>query len=123
MTEIHPSLGGLTELSTESFSLDTIEAQADCVFSCLPHGAAAEKVGPLVDRGLKVVDFSADYRLGDLRSFEETYQVQHADPLADARIVRRRDRRCLISRQSRVLSNLGDLAAGAATETETYLAP
>ena len=36
-----------------------------CAFGCLPHGASMESVPPLLERGIRVIDLSADYRLRD----------------------------------------------------------
>ncbi|HVA26298.1 MAG TPA: N-acetyl-gamma-glutamyl-phosphate reductase [Chloroflexota bacterium] len=54
--------------------------EADLFFSALPHKSSAEICGPLVRRGKKVVDLSADFRLRDRAVYEETYQVTHPDP-------------------------------------------
>lgn len=47
---------------------------------CYPHAEAAELVGELVDRGLRVVDVSADHRLPDLEVYERHYGVEHPRP-------------------------------------------
>jgi N-acetyl-gamma-glutamyl-phosphate reductase len=39
-----------------------------------PHGAAAELVGRLRERGVRVVDLSADFRLRDLAVYEQWYR-------------------------------------------------
>lgn len=44
-----------------------------------PHGAAAPLVAELLDRGVKVVDLSADFRLKDVAVYEEWY-VEHPHP-------------------------------------------
>lgn len=80
LSDIHPSLRERTELQFTNYDLDAAVAQTDCVFSCLPHAASAEIVRELVDRGVRVVDFSADYRLNDVATFESWYQVSHPDP-------------------------------------------
>ncbi|HLY66651.1 MAG TPA: N-acetyl-gamma-glutamyl-phosphate reductase [Chloroflexota bacterium] len=54
--------------------------EADLFFSALPHKSSAEVCGPLVKRGKKVVDLSADFRLSDRAVYEETYQVTHPHP-------------------------------------------
>lgn len=55
-------------------------AQTDLAFVCLPHAAAAESVVSLLKRGVKVVDLSADFRLRDLRVYEEWYKHKHPAP-------------------------------------------
>ena len=58
---------------------------ADAAMVAYPHGAAAEVVARFVEAGLAVVDMSADFRLHDMASYEETYGDHGApDLLSDA---------------------------------------
>ena len=54
--------------------------QTDLAFVCLPHAAAAEMVVKLLERGTKVVDLSADFRLRDAALYEEWYKHTHPAP-------------------------------------------
>jgi N-acetyl-gamma-glutamyl-phosphate reductase len=54
--------------------------QADLSFVCLPHAAAAEAVMQLLERGTKVVDLSADFRLRNAATYEEWYKHVHPAP-------------------------------------------
>jgi N-acetyl-gamma-glutamyl-phosphate reductase len=53
---------------------------AELFFSALPHTSSAEVCGPLVARGKKVVDLSADFRLRDRAVYEQTYEARHPHP-------------------------------------------
>lgn len=56
---------------------------ARTVFLALPHGVAAEFAKPLVAKGLRVIDLSADFRIKDLAVYEEFYgEASHAPELA-----------------------------------------
>ena len=55
-------------------------AQTDLAFVCLPHAAAAESVVRLLQRGIKVIDLSADFRLHDVEIYEEWYKHTHPAP-------------------------------------------
>lgn len=77
---IHPSLNGRLDLRLEDLSPTEVGARAECVFSCLPHGASATVIPPMLDAGARVVDFSADYRLNDVDVYAEWYGQKHADP-------------------------------------------
>jgi N-acetyl-gamma-glutamyl-phosphate reductase len=46
---------------------------------CLPHKVSMGFVPKLLAAGVKVVDFSADYRLKDTTVYEKFYQVKHTD--------------------------------------------
>jgi N-acetyl-gamma-glutamyl-phosphate reductase len=76
---IHPSLAGRLDLRLRDLNPEQVAAECDCVFSCLPHGASAQAVKPLVDAGVRVVDFSADYRLNDLAVYRAWYEDTHCD--------------------------------------------
>jgi N-acetyl-gamma-glutamyl-phosphate reductase len=76
----HPSLLGRCDLPMEPFDADALKEKGiQCAFGCLPHGVSAEVVGPLLDRGIRVVDLSADYRLKDPAVYAEWYGSQHHD--------------------------------------------
>jgi N-acetyl-gamma-glutamyl-phosphate reductase len=77
---IHPSLTARLDLRLEDLSPAEVAARAECVFSCLPHGASAAVIPALLDAGRRVVDFSADYRLNDPEVYAEWYGQKHADP-------------------------------------------
>jgi N-acetyl-gamma-glutamyl-phosphate reductase len=77
---IHPSLTGRLELSLQDLSPAEVAARAECVFSCLPHGASAAVIPALLSAGARIVDFSADYRLNDPQVFAEWYGQKHRDP-------------------------------------------
>jgi len=77
---IHPSLTGRLDLRLEDLSPAEIAARAECVFSCLPHGASAAVIGPLLEAGRRVIDFSADYRLNSADVYAEWYGQKHVDP-------------------------------------------
>ena len=59
---------------------------AEAAFLALPHGVAAEIARALLDRGLKVIDLSADFRLRDAVVYQEFYGHAHPAPdlLAEA---------------------------------------
>lgn len=54
--------------------------QCSLAFLAVPHGTAMALAGELVDRGKKVVDLSADFRLNSQTTYEQWYQVAHTRP-------------------------------------------
>jgi len=54
--------------------------QVDFVFSALPHGESAATVVGMLERGIKVVDISADFRLKDAAEFQRWYERTHPAP-------------------------------------------
>jgi N-acetyl-gamma-glutamyl-phosphate reductase len=53
--------------------------QIDAAIVAYPHAAAAPTVAALLDRGARVIDLSADFRLSDLATYERLYG-QHPRP-------------------------------------------
>ena len=72
---VFPHLSALDLEITEDLADDV-----DVVFSALPHKASAEAVIPLLSKGTRVIDISADFRLKQANQYEEWYGVQHPDP-------------------------------------------
>ncbi len=80
VAEMHPSLTGRVDLRAEVFDADRLVARGvECVFSCLPHGAAMGTLPALLRRGLRVIDLSADYRLRDPNVYAQWYGASHED--------------------------------------------
>jgi N-acetyl-gamma-glutamyl-phosphate reductase len=70
-------------LELEPFDAEALAERADVAFVSYPHGAAAEVVASLRDRGVRVVDLSADFRLQDLSVHERWYGVHGAPALRE----------------------------------------
>jgi N-acetyl-gamma-glutamyl-phosphate reductase len=80
LAELHHSLTGRIELRCQPFNVDRLVASGvQCAFSCLPHGASMSSVAALLQRGLRVIDLSADYRLRDPNVYAQWYGESHED--------------------------------------------
>ena len=80
VAELHPSLTGRIQLRCEPFHCDRLIAKGvTCVFSCLPHGASMAALPGLLQRGVRVIDLSADYRLRDPNVYAQWYGESHHD--------------------------------------------
>ena len=75
---IFPSLRNRIEMNVEPLEMDRFCKNVDVVLCCLPHKVSMGFVPKLLDAGLKVIDFSADYRLKDPDVYEK-YYVEHTD--------------------------------------------
>ena len=54
--------------------------EAEVVFLALPHGVAAEFAVPLLKRGCRVIDLSADFRVRSAAVYKEFYAHEHPAP-------------------------------------------
>jgi len=80
VSSIHPQLMARLDVSLEDLAPETVAARTDCVFSCLPHATSAAMVMKMLETEVRVVDFSADYRLRDAETYAEWYGHKHPDP-------------------------------------------
>lgn len=72
-----PHLRGLLSASFEVLALDSLKARVDVVVLAVPHKVAMSFVPQILTQGLRIVDFSADYRLKDADTYETWYHTQH----------------------------------------------
>jgi len=77
---IHPSLKGFTDLKFSELDYDKMSDQCDLVFTAVPHGTATDIVKALYDRGMKIIDLSADYRLHNPDDYVKWYGWEHTNP-------------------------------------------
>ena len=74
---LHPSLNGVCEDEVQKADVDEIAKSCELVFLALPHKTAMAFVKPLIEKGVKVVDLSADYRLP--QDIYEEFYCPHSD--------------------------------------------
>jgi len=87
VAEVFPRFQGRCTLQIEPLDFNRLSDLADVALCCLPHKVSMEFVPKLLDAGLKVIDFSADYRLKNLEVYEKFYGVKHTDTDNVARAV------------------------------------
>lgn len=78
--DVFPQFRSRCDLQIEPLDLGKLADLADVALCCLPHKVSMEFVPKLLNAGLKVIDFSADYRLKDASVYEKFYAVKHTDP-------------------------------------------
>jgi N-acetyl-gamma-glutamyl-phosphate reductase len=78
--DVFPHLAGL------GLTIDAKLGEVEFAFSAMPHKESAKEVIPLLNKGVKVVDISADFRLKDAKEYKPWYGFTHPAPklLADA---------------------------------------
>ena len=79
VAEVFPQFKGRCSLQIEPLDFDKLRGTAELILCCLPHKVSMSFVPKLLDAGLKVIDFSADYRLKDAAVYEKFYEVKHTD--------------------------------------------
>jgi N-acetyl-gamma-glutamyl-phosphate reductase len=57
-----------------------LEGKVDVAFSSMTHKASAEAIIPLLKKGIRVVDMSADFRLKEASWYPQWYEFDHPAP-------------------------------------------
>ncbi len=79
LDDFYPAFKRHYDLLFEDTDPEKLASSAELVFTAMPHQASMEIIPPLLDRCVKVVDLSADYRLRDPEVYREWYS-EHKTP-------------------------------------------
>jgi len=85
VADLFPNLRGFTDVCFTEPTASTL-AECDVVFFATPNGTAMKMVPELLDKGVRVIDLAADFRLQDAAVWKQWYGMDHActDVLAEA---------------------------------------
>lgn len=78
--EAFPRLSKKLDLEVEEYRTDSSLDGCDAVVACVPHRASMGIIGPIVEKGIKVVDLSADFRFADTETYRAAYGAEHERP-------------------------------------------
>jgi len=114
IADLYPNLRGFLSLTTEAADPAVIGTDSDVVIVSLPSGKAMEIVPELLERGARVIDVAADFRLREPAQYPVWYKFTHAAPryLAEAVYGLPELHRAAI-RQARLVANPGCYPAAA----------
>ena len=79
ISEVYPNLRGILDKECEETDIDKV-AECDVAFTALPHGASKEVIPTIIERGVKVIDLSGDFRYDDAAVYEKWYGQKHSSP-------------------------------------------
>ncbi|MFA5452088.1 MAG: N-acetyl-gamma-glutamyl-phosphate reductase [Candidatus Methanomethylophilaceae archaeon] len=75
VSDVHTYLKGYVDLEFT----EAIDKDVDIVFVATPHGVAMSEIPMFMDKGVKCIDLSGDYRLQDTSVYEKWYGHKHTD--------------------------------------------
>lgn len=79
ISKVYKNFAHVLDLNCEKLDLDRV-AECDVAFTALPHGASKDVIPSLIERGLKVIDLSGDFRYDDVKVYEQWYGQEHSSP-------------------------------------------
>ncbi|MCP8311310.1 MAG: N-acetyl-gamma-glutamyl-phosphate reductase [Candidatus Methylarchaceae archaeon HK02M1] len=74
---VHSNLRGITDLKFIDHNSEEIADKCDLIFFSLPHGSSVKMIPDYVDKGKKIIDLSADFRLKDREDYPKWYGYEH----------------------------------------------
>lgn len=77
--ELYPNLRGHFDLEFVPPDFDQLKS-CDVVFFATPHGVAQSMMSQLLDRGVRAIDLSADFRIRDAELWSSWYGQPHGSP-------------------------------------------
>ncbi len=80
LDRLYPHFRTLADLVFQELDPERLAGEAEVVFLALPHMESQKAVPVLRQRGCKVIDLSADYRLRDAGDYSTWYKSPHVDP-------------------------------------------
>ncbi len=86
VAELFPNLRGFVDLVTEPLDPGVLARESDLVIVSLPSGKSMTVIPELLERGARVIDVGADFRLRDPSLYPDWYRFEHTAPryLAEA---------------------------------------
>ncbi len=79
VSSLFPNLRKYVDLKFVEPSAENLNT-CDVVFFATPNGTAMKMAQELLDAGVKVIDLSADFRIKDVKVWEQWYRMTHASP-------------------------------------------
>jgi len=111
--QVFPSVMKYLQLKCEELNLDQVSKKTDFIFTAVPHKTAMETVPSFVQRGKRVVDLSADFRLQDPAVYERWYQKHTAPELLKESVYGLPELHRKKIREARIVGNPGCYPTGA----------
>lgn len=79
VADMFPNLRGAVDLVFKTPDEAALES-CDVVFFATPHGVAMGQAQRLLDKGVRIIDLAADFRLQNTTTFEQWYKMPHSCP-------------------------------------------
>lgn len=77
---IYQNFFELVDASCMEDQMEAMEDQVDVIFTATPQGLCASLINEEILSKTKVIDLSADFRIKDVKVYEEWYKLEHKSP-------------------------------------------
>lgn len=77
---IYPNFFQLVDANCMDDNMEVLADQVDVIFTATPQGLCASLVNEEILSKVKIIDLSADFRIKDVKVYEEWYKLEHKSP-------------------------------------------
>ncbi|SCP97107.1 N-acetyl-gamma-glutamyl-phosphate reductase [Anaerobium acetethylicum] len=78
--EVYQNMFQIVDDTCLDDNMEALADQVDVIFTATPQGLCASLLNEGILSKVKVVDLSADYRIKDVKTYEEWYGIEHKTP-------------------------------------------
>lgn len=78
--DIYRNMFKFVDMTCADDNLEQLADEADVIFTATPQGFLAGVISESILSKAKVIDLSADFRLKDVKVYEEWYKIEHKNP-------------------------------------------
>ena len=78
--EVYQNMFQIVDAVCMDGNMEELASQVDVIFTATPQGLCASLVNEEILSKTKIIDLSADFRLKDVKVYEEWYKIQHKAP-------------------------------------------
>ena len=78
--EVYQNMFQIVDAVCMDDNMKELASQVDAIFTATPQGLCASLVNEEILSKTKIIDLSADFRLKDVKVYEEWYKIQHKAP-------------------------------------------
>lgn len=79
-SEVYRNMFQIIENNCLDDNMEELAKQVDVIFTATPQGLCSSLVSEEILSKVKVIDLSADYRIKDVKIYEEWYKLKHQSP-------------------------------------------
>lgn len=78
--KVYRNMFRLVDAKCMDDNMETLAEEADVIFTATPQGYCASVLNENILSKAKIIDLSADYRIKDVKTYEDWYKIEHKSP-------------------------------------------
>ena len=78
--DVYQNMFQIVDAECMDDNMEELASQVDVIFTATPQGLCASLVNEEILSRVKIIDLSADFRLKDVKVYEEWYKIEHKAP-------------------------------------------